>query len=141
MELRAHQPGGATATGHERLGEDAATAVLSRARTFMDWNDVARPYSHVENSRRAIVFPFIRERLKESSPGTLLDFGCGDGAVARSRRETRSALLTRCGASSSLPVHFVTHGSAALTLYFSGIGGLPWSGKQISAKGKHGRAE
>jgi SAM-dependent methyltransferase len=48
----------------------------------MDWNDVARPYSHVENSRRAIVFPFIRERLKESSPGTLLDFGCGDGAFS-----------------------------------------------------------
>ncbi len=48
----------------------------------MDWNEVAQSYSHVENSRRTIVFPFIRERLEDLKPGTLLDFGCGDGAFS-----------------------------------------------------------
>ena len=48
----------------------------------MDWNEVAHSYSQVENSRKEIVFPFVRDKLKESRPAGLLDFGCGEETFA-----------------------------------------------------------
>jgi SAM-dependent methyltransferase len=59
----------------------------------MDWNEIARSYSHVENSRRTIVFPFVRDRLKESKPVRLLDFGCGDGAFSLMCRDVAGAIF------------------------------------------------
>jgi hypothetical protein len=36
----------------------------------------------VENSRKEIVFPLVRDKLKESRPAGLLDFGCGEETFA-----------------------------------------------------------
>jgi SAM-dependent methyltransferase len=59
----------------------------------MDWNEIARSYSNVENARRTIVFPFVRDRLKESKPDRLLDFGCGDGEFSLMCRDVACAIF------------------------------------------------
>jgi SAM-dependent methyltransferase len=59
----------------------------------MDWNEIARSYSNVENSRRTIVFPFVRARLEESKAARLLDFGCGDGAFSLLCRDVAATIF------------------------------------------------
>ena len=59
----------------------------------MDWNEIARSYSNVENSKRTTVFPFLRDRLKESNPARVLDFGCGDGAFSLMCRDVAPAIF------------------------------------------------
>jgi predicted TPR repeat methyltransferase len=59
----------------------------------MDWNEIAHSYSRVENSRKEIVFPFVRDKLKESRPARLLDFGCGDGTFAMMCRDLARAIF------------------------------------------------
>ena len=53
----------------------------------MDWNEIAHSYSQVENSRKEVVFPFVRDKLKKLRPARLLDFGCGDGTFAMMCRD------------------------------------------------------
>jgi SAM-dependent methyltransferase len=59
----------------------------------MDWNEIAHSYSQAENSRKEIVFPFVRDKLKESRPARLLDFGCGDGTFAMMCRDLARAIF------------------------------------------------
>ena len=59
----------------------------------MDWNEVARSYSTVENTRKPNVFPFLREQLERSKPGRLLDFGCGSGVFALMCRDLAGAIF------------------------------------------------
>ena len=59
----------------------------------MDWNEIAQSYSQVENSRKEIVFPFVRDRLKELRPARVLDFGCGDGTFAMLCRDVADEIF------------------------------------------------
>jgi hypothetical protein len=63
----------------------------------MDWNEIAHSYSQVENPRKEIFFPFVRDKLNEPRPAKLLDFGCGDGTFAMMPRSgARDFQLRHC---------------------------------------------
>ena len=47
------------------------------------WNLLARDYSRINDSRRVVVFPMIKELLRRFGCQRLLDYGGGDGYFAR----------------------------------------------------------
>jgi ubiquinone/menaquinone biosynthesis C-methylase UbiE len=49
----------------------------------MDWNSKAEQYSIIQDTRRQIVFPWVRDFIASMGCRSLLDFGCGDGDFAR----------------------------------------------------------
>lgn len=60
---------------------------------LMDWTKVAAEYSRLDDSRRAIVFPFLSRIIGELEPSVLLDYGAGDGQFLSQITEQLSTVV------------------------------------------------
>ncbi len=58
-------------------------SMCSNNSTDTEWSKIALEYSNLEEARRNLVFPLVREIIQSVGTKTVLDFGCGDGHLLR----------------------------------------------------------
>lgn len=62
---------------------NSSRSTSSSSRVAKHWSELAEEYSHLAESRYDLVFPVVRDILRNAGAETVLDFGCGDGRLLR----------------------------------------------------------